>query len=199
MYVCYRSVVCPVCPVCLSATLVYCSQTVGWIKMKLGMEVSLGPGHSVLNGDPALPSLKGHSPPIFGPCLLWPNGWMDQDATWNGGKPRHRPHCFRWGPSFPKKGAQPPSFRPISVVAKRMVRRQASAQATLCLMGTQLLPPLKIDTAPTLFGSCPLWPYGRMNQDASKLPLCTGDLNHHLIHGSLVPSESSTQTTSRSV
>jgi len=20
--------------------------------------------------------------PIFGPCLLWPNGWMDQDATW---------------------------------------------------------------------------------------------------------------------
>ena len=24
-------------------------------------------------------------PPIFGPFLLWPNGWMDQDATWYGG------------------------------------------------------------------------------------------------------------------
>jgi len=24
-------------------------------------------------------------PPAFGPCLLWPNDWMDQDATWNGG------------------------------------------------------------------------------------------------------------------
>ena len=23
-----------------------------------------------------LPSPKGAQPPIFGPCLLWPNGWM---------------------------------------------------------------------------------------------------------------------------
>jgi len=29
------------CPVCLSVTLVYCGQTVGWIKMKLGMQVGL--------------------------------------------------------------------------------------------------------------------------------------------------------------
>jgi len=33
---------------CLSLTLVYCGQTVGWIKMKLGMQVGLGPGHIVL-------------------------------------------------------------------------------------------------------------------------------------------------------
>jgi len=50
---------------------------VGWIKMPLGMEVGLGPGDFVLDGDPALPSPKrGQSPQIFGPCLLWPNGWM---------------------------------------------------------------------------------------------------------------------------
>jgi len=49
----------------------------GWIKMALGMEVSLSPRHIVLDGDPAPPPLKGHSPPIFGPCPLWPNGWMD--------------------------------------------------------------------------------------------------------------------------
>jgi len=65
-----------------------CGQTAGWTKMPLGMEVGLGPGDFVLDGTQLL-SEKGHSPhPIFGPCLLWPNGWMDQDATWYGGKSR---------------------------------------------------------------------------------------------------------------
>jgi len=41
--------------------------------MPLGTEVGLGPGHIVLDGDPAPPKRK-HSPPVFGPCLLWPNG-----------------------------------------------------------------------------------------------------------------------------
>jgi len=49
---CYRSVVCPVCPV-LSVTFVHCGETVGGIKMKPGMQVGLGPGHIVLGGDPA--------------------------------------------------------------------------------------------------------------------------------------------------
>jgi len=31
----------------------YCDQTVGRIKMKLGMQIGLGPGHIVLDGDPA--------------------------------------------------------------------------------------------------------------------------------------------------
>jgi len=68
------------CPVCLSVTLVYCSQTVGWIKMKFGMEISLDPGHIVLGGDPAAPppSKKGVQPPISGPCLLWPNSRPSQ-------------------------------------------------------------------------------------------------------------------------
>jgi len=47
---------------CLSVSLVYCDQTVGRIRMKLGMQVGLGPGHIVLGGDPALPPPKGHSP-----------------------------------------------------------------------------------------------------------------------------------------
>ena len=42
--------------------------------MKLGVQVGLGPGHTVLGRDPATPPLKGHSPPIFGPYLLRPNG-----------------------------------------------------------------------------------------------------------------------------
>ena len=52
--------------------------------------------------------LKGAQPPMFGPCLLWPNGWMDQDATWYGGRRRSRRHYVRWGHSSPKKGTQPP-------------------------------------------------------------------------------------------
>ena len=33
--------------------------------MKLGMQVGLGPGHIVLDEDPAPPPPKGHSPPQF--------------------------------------------------------------------------------------------------------------------------------------
>ena len=46
-----------------------------------------------------------------GPCLLWPNGWMHQDATWYGSKRRSRRRCVRWGRSSPYKGStQPPVF-----------------------------------------------------------------------------------------
>jgi len=122
---CYGTVVVSVLS-CLSVTMVYCGQTVGWIKMKLNIEVGLSPGHIVLDGDAARP-LKGTAPhfsahiycgqsagwikmplgtkvglgpgdivvdgdpaptnrkrgkaPNFGPYLLWPNGWIDQDTT----------------------------------------------------------------------------------------------------------------------
>ena len=50
---------------------VYCSQTPRWIKMVLGMEVGFGPGHVVLDGDPApLPKKGAEPPPIFGPSSL---------------------------------------------------------------------------------------------------------------------------------
>jgi len=37
------------------------TQTVGQINMKLGVQVGLGPGHIVLDRDPAPPPPKGHS------------------------------------------------------------------------------------------------------------------------------------------
>ena len=56
---CYRAVVCPVCPVLsCHVTLAYCGQTVGRIKMKLGTQVGLGTGHIVLDGDQASPPQK---------------------------------------------------------------------------------------------------------------------------------------------
>ena len=59
-----------------------------------------------------LPSLKDAQPSNFRPCLLCPNGWMEQDTIWCGDRPRPRRHCARWGPSSPppKKRAQPPIF-----------------------------------------------------------------------------------------
>jgi len=105
-----RCLSCPVCPVCLSVTFVHCGQTVGRIKMKLGMPVGLVPGHIVLDGDPAPPPPKGHSPhPILGPYLLRPNVCMDQDATWHGRRPQPRRLCVRWGPS-------PLNFRPMFII-----------------------------------------------------------------------------------
>ena len=57
---------------------------------------------------------KGTQPPIFGPSLLWPNGWTDQDATWYEGRPWCKRHCVTWGPisPLPKRGAEPPIFGP---------------------------------------------------------------------------------------
>jgi len=128
---------------CLSVTFVHCGQTVRQIKMKLGMQVGLGPGHIVLDGDPAPLPQRGTAPnfrpvsvaakwlrgsrchlvwiglgpgdfvlirwgpstpppkgggapsPISGPFLLWPNGWMHQDATWYGCRPQPRGLCVR--------------------------------------------------------------------------------------------------------
>jgi len=39
-------------------------------------KIGIGPGHIVLDGDPAHP--KGAQPPIFGPCLMRPNGCPSQ-------------------------------------------------------------------------------------------------------------------------
>ena len=118
--------------------------------MKLGVRVGLGPGHIVLDGDPAPPPPKGHNPqfsahisygqmaawikislgmelvlgpgdfvldgggapsPIFGPFLLWPNGWMHQDATSYGRRPQPRGLCVRntvkHPVPLPRKGAEP--------------------------------------------------------------------------------------------
>jgi len=51
--------------VCLSVTLVYCGQTVGWLKMQLCMEVGLGPGGIVLDGDPVPSQTGAQQSPTF--------------------------------------------------------------------------------------------------------------------------------------
>ena len=82
-----------------------CGQTAGWIKVVFGMELGLLPGHIVLDGDPAPFPLKWAEPAsIFGPFLLWPNGWMHQDATWYGGRLQPRDFALDEDTAPPQKG-----------------------------------------------------------------------------------------------
>jgi len=70
-----RCLSCTVLSACLSVTLVYCGQTAGRIKMKLGMLVSLGPGHIVLDGDSDSPPQSG-TVPNFQP-ISFVAKWLD--------------------------------------------------------------------------------------------------------------------------
>jgi len=49
---------------------------VGWIKMKLGMQVGLSPSDIVLDGDPVPPPQKGYRAPNFSPMSLV-DKWLD--------------------------------------------------------------------------------------------------------------------------
>jgi len=62
--------------------------------MALGVEVGLAPGDFVFDGDPATTKTEGTPTTIqFVARLLWPNGWMDEDATWYGSRPRYTLTC----------------------------------------------------------------------------------------------------------
>jgi len=134
------------CHVCLSCLWRWCTvaKRLDGIKMKLGAWVGLGPGHTVLDGDPAPTTERGTASPtckIYGcrlclrPCNLRSMSvvakWLDGSRCHlAGGRPWCRPHCVRWGRSCPSpKGAQPSS--------------------------------------PPIFGPCMLWPNGWMHQDAT--------------------------------
>ena len=86
-----------------------------WIKISLGMEVGLGPGDFVLDGDPASLSKRGRSPP---PKFL-AHVYCGQTAGWMklvlGMGVGLSPGDFvlDGDPALPSpKGAQPPIFGP---------------------------------------------------------------------------------------
>ena len=49
---------------------VHYGQTVGWIRMLVGVEVGRGPGDVVLDGDPAPPTERGTAAPSFRPMSI---------------------------------------------------------------------------------------------------------------------------------
>jgi len=77
--------------------------------MALGMEVGLGPGHILLDGDPA-PLPERRQTPNFRPMSVVAKR-LHQDTTWYGGRPQPRRHCVIWVPSSPPiKGHSRPQF-----------------------------------------------------------------------------------------
>ena len=107
---CYRTVVCPVCLSVLSVTLVYCGQTVGRIKMKLDTQVGFGPGHIVLDEDPAPSPPKREPSPQFlahiccGQMVGWTKTKLGMQVGLGPG------HIVLYGdPAALPKGAQPQS------------------------------------------------------------------------------------------
>jgi len=93
--------------------LVYCGQTVGWIKMKLGVVVGLIPGHTVLDGDPAPP--KGAQPLQFSAHVRCGQtaGRLKMPLDTEVGLGPGDRHCVRWGPNPPpQKRAQSPISGP---------------------------------------------------------------------------------------
>jgi len=53
-----------VCLFCLSAMFMHCGQTFGWIKLSLGTDIGLGPGHTVLDGNPAPHTERSTAAPV---------------------------------------------------------------------------------------------------------------------------------------
>jgi len=155
----------------------YCGQTAGCITMLLGMDVGLSLGDFVLDGVP-----------IFGPSLLWPNGWMDQDATWHEGRPQPRRLCVRWGtslglhdivfdvePATPEKGTPTRNQFLAHVYCGQMdgwMKTPLGTEVDLgpghtVLYGVPV--PVKGAQQPPLFGPCLLWPRSPISATAEML------------------------------
>jgi len=116
---CYRTIVClSACPVCNVGVL----SPNGWMDQdETWHGVGLGPGHIVLDGDPASPPQKGHSPsPNFAHVYCGQMaGWIKMPlGTKEGLDPGD---TVLDGDPTPPKGAQPlPNFWAMSIVAKQL-------------------------------------------------------------------------------
>ena len=66
---------------CLSVTLVYCGQTVGWITIPLGTELGLSPGDIVLDGDPVPPWKGAQQRPHFSPHVILAHVYCGQTVA----------------------------------------------------------------------------------------------------------------------
>jgi len=147
-------------PVCLSVTLVYCCQTVGWINKDETWYAGRPSANIVRWGHSSPPPKRRAQPPIFGHVRCGQMaGWINMPL---GMKVGLGPGDFvlDGDPApRPKKGTQPHNFRPTSIAAKRLdssgyhlVRLSPSDTV---LVGTQLPTPI--------LGPCPLSPNGWMD------------------------------------
>jgi len=157
---------CPVCLCCLSVMLVYCGQTVGWMKMPLGTAEGLGPCNILLDGDPAPPSKRGTAAPSFRPmyCGQTAGSIKMPLGTEVGLSPDH---CVRRVPVYhivldgdpaphQRDTAPPPIFGPCQT--GRWIKMPLATEVDLSpghivLNGDPAAPPRKGHSRPPLFSA----------------------------------------------
>ena len=89
--------------------------------MKLGVQVGLGPGHIVLDGDPAPSPPKGHRPQFSAHIRCGQMAaWIKMSLGMELGRGQGDFVLDGEHASPPQKGAEPPNFRPIFIAAKRL-------------------------------------------------------------------------------
>jgi len=110
-------------------------------------------------------------PLIFGPCMLWLNGWMDWDANSYGGRPWPSRRCVRWGPRSPQRGTPPVMAH--ALWPNGCMNHDATwyggrpRTRPHCVTCGCSCPLKRAQHPPPIFGPCLLWPYGWMDQDAT--------------------------------
>jgi len=102
--------------------LVYCGQTVGWIKTKLGTQVGLDPGHIVSDGDPAPPPQRGTAAPLqFSSDVYCAQtaGWIKMALGVEVGL-GPGDIVLDGNPAPSQKGGRAPNVWPVSIVAQQL-------------------------------------------------------------------------------
>jgi len=106
--------------------------------MKRGMQIVLNANHIVLDGDPAPPPPKAHTPNSAHICCGQMAGWIKRPLGMEVGLGPGDFVLHKDPAPLPKKG-EPPQFSAHAIVAKRLdgsrwhlAWRWASVQATLC-------------------------------------------------------------------
>ena len=156
--------------------MVYCGQTVGWIKMKLDRQVGLGLGHTVLDGVPAPPPPKGQSPQFSTHiCCGQMAAWIKMPLGMQIGlSPGH--FVLDGDPvPFPQKGAEPPSqfsahfycgHWPNGCMHQNATWYRARPRPRRLCVRRGRSSPLK-GHSPPVFDSCLLWRSGWMYEDTT--------------------------------
>jgi len=102
------------CPVC-DVGVAYCGQMVGWIKMKLGMQVGIGPGHIVLDGNQLPFPKRGRSPQFSSYiCCGQMAGWIKMPVGREVGLSPSDIVLDGDPAPPPPEGDRAPNFRPMS-------------------------------------------------------------------------------------
>jgi len=122
------------------------------------------------------PRKREQSHPIFGRCLLWPNGWMDQDAS-TAVKlgPSNVVLDGVTAPSTKRRTAPAPVFGPCLLwpnswmeIKMPLGTEENLDQGDVVLDGDPV-PPRKGRSSPPLFGPCLLWPRSPISATAELL------------------------------